>query len=58
MYILIDLQWWPRPGARRRHMDFQSIALLAELPGHLLKKSAGGSDGNRTRGLLRDRETC
>ena len=37
--------WWPRPGARRRHMDFQSIALLAELPGHLFKKALADLTG-------------
>ena len=36
-YLFIE--WWPKPGSNRRHKDFQSSALPAELPG-LLKKMA------------------
>ena len=39
MSVLV-LKWWPRPESDRRHMDFQSIALPTELPGHLDKKMA------------------
>ena len=34
------IQWWLRPGARRRHSDFQSDALLTELPSHPIKRKA------------------
>jgi len=27
-------KWWSETGLNRRHMDFQSIALPAELPDH------------------------
>ena len=27
--------WWSRPGMIRRHADFQSAALPAELPDHV-----------------------
>ena len=36
---IISVKWWPKPGLNRRHKDFQSSALPAELPG-LLKKMA------------------
>ena len=47
--------WWPKAELNRRHTDFQSVALPAELPGH---KRLGGPYGIRTRGLFRDREAC
>ena len=55
--LLRFYKWWPRPRSNRRHTDFQSVALPAELPGHFLNKG-GGPDGDRTRDLLRDREAC
>ena len=45
--------WCPEPESNQRHEDFQSSALPTELSGH-----NGGPNGNRTRDLLRDRETC
>ena len=38
-------RWWSRPGMIRRHADFQSAALPAELPDHF----NGGSYESRTR---------
>src|SRR5215471_16546079 len=30
----LELRWWPGTELNRRHADFQSAALPAELPGH------------------------
>ncbi len=49
------MQWWVGAESNRRHEDFQSSALPTELPTHNLY---GGSDGTRTRDLLRDRQAC
>ena len=46
-------KWWLNPESNWGHRDFQSLALPAELSSH-----DGGTDGDRTRDLLRDRETC
>ena len=46
--------WWAKAELNRRHMDFQSIALPAELPA----QTPGGPYEIRTRDLLRDREAC
>ena len=53
---IISVKWWPKPGLNRRHKDFQSSALPAELPG-LINKN-GDPEGTRTLDLLRDREAC
>ena len=39
-FELLYFRWWLRPGARRRHSDFQSDALLTELPSHPIKRKA------------------
>ena len=53
-------RWWAKAELNRRHKDFQSFALPAELPAHLMGISTliGGPYEIRTRDLLRDRETC
>ncbi len=54
--------WWRGTESNCRHMELQSIALPTELPSHkkmkIIKIINGGSDGNRTRDLLRDRQAC
>src|SRR5271155_2130989 len=37
-------EWWPETGSNRRHTDFQSVALPAELSGHCVERN---SDHNR-----------
>lgn len=44
------MKWWLRQESNQRHTELQSVALPTELQSH------GGPDGDRTRGLLRDRE--
>ena len=56
MTLILFIEWWPKPGSNRRHKDFQSSALPAELPG-LINKN-GDPEGTRTLDLLRDREAC
>ena len=46
--------WCRRVESNHRHRDFQSLALPTELQS---QKNNGGPDENRTRDLLRDRQT-
>ena len=52
-YRFFILKWWLRLESNQRHKDFQSFALPTELRSH----KNGGPDENRTRDLLRDRQT-
>src|SRR5690606_12709 len=57
----IELQrpeWWLGTESNRRHEDFQSSALPTELPSLMYGMENGGTDGIRTRDLLRDRQAC
>ena len=53
------LLWWVGTESNCRHLELQSNALPTELPTHnneYFIKENGGSDGTRTRDLLRDRQ--
>ena len=50
---MLTNKWWLRMESNHRHRDFQSLALPTELQ----SQKNGGPDENRTRDLLRDRQT-
>ena len=55
------LENWLGTESNRRHEDFQSSALPTELPSLDVQCDIiinGGTDGIRTRDLLRDRQAC
>lgn len=37
----VSMWWWPRRGLNSRRKDFQSFALPAELPGHIMVAARG-----------------